>query len=145
VRRRLNMSDKSSNMVGTYLRLEKETRDKINIIAKTRGETVAEVIRRILEKGLNEEIAEQSLDTIISAVRKTVRAELKTTENRLAKLSARSAIAAGTTMYMQRDTLQAFFKAPDKETAAQMAQDRLDNARKMAVHFLRNDEGDEDI
>jgi len=46
---------------------------------------LAAVVRHILSEGLDTEIAEQSLGTINSIVRKVIRAELKATENRLAK------------------------------------------------------------
>jgi hypothetical protein len=48
------------------------------------------VIRRLLEQGSSTEIAAQGLETITTAIRKTIKAELKTTENRMAKLSAKA-------------------------------------------------------
>jgi predicted DNA-binding ribbon-helix-helix protein len=134
------MPDKSSNMVGVYVRLKKETQDKINIIAHTRGDTAAEVIRRILDTGLNVEIAEHSSDTLTAAVRKAIRSELKATENRLAKLSAKAGIAAASAMYLADEIYIAAGSDPQADRAN--SPERLTNIRTRAARYLKEPEGD---
>ncbi len=77
------------------IRLDDETYKALKAIANKRGESMAVVTRRILAKNLGVEIALGASDTLISTVRKAVAAELRKTEDRLAAISSKGAIAAG--------------------------------------------------
>jgi hypothetical protein len=82
------------------VRVSNALMDNLKILAATRHETLAEAMRRILEQGASTEIFTQGMETITTAIRKTIRAELKSTENRIPALAAKAGIAAGTAEQM---------------------------------------------
>jgi len=82
------------------IRVDEELDAMITALAVRRGETKAEVCRRLLRRAAEEEYAEDSLDPVLIAVRKAMADTLKPVEERLAKINAKSAIAAATAMYM---------------------------------------------
>lgn len=69
-------------------------------LAAKRKESKADVVRRLLREGIGKEAAADGLDTISLFLRKIIRNELKPVEERMAKLTAKTAIAAGTSMYL---------------------------------------------
>lgn len=83
-----------------HVRVSSSLHDQLKTLAITRNETVAEVVRRLLEEGSSTEIVAQRLDTITTAIRRTIRSELKSTENRMAKLSAKAVKFAGATIHL---------------------------------------------
>jgi len=88
------------------LRLDKSTENMIEAIAKQRGESNQEVMRRILAKGAADELLLTfGADRLLELVRNAVHDELKPAEERMAKLSAKSAIAAATAMYTNIEVL----------------------------------------
>ncbi|HBQ85650.1 MAG TPA: hypothetical protein DD811_04090 [Syntrophomonas sp.] len=76
------------------IRLDDQTYKALKSIANKRGESMAEVSRRVLAKNLGIEIALGASDTLISTVRKAVATELRKTENRLAAMSYKAGLAA---------------------------------------------------
>jgi len=74
-------------------------------LSARRQETVSSIVRKILEKGLTQEAAESGIDAVTEAVRKAMRDVLRPTEDRLAKLMAKAAVAAATAMYMNVQTI----------------------------------------
>ncbi|MGD0622885.1 MAG: hypothetical protein ABSA82_10565 [Thermacetogeniaceae bacterium] len=138
----LNSGVKPEKLVDLHIRVDKDILDKIITLAGTRRETAAAVIRRTLAAGLNAEIAESSLETITSAIRKAIRAELKSTENRLAALGAKASIAAGTSEHMLTTLFERSISGDISEKRRQ-AKAIHDEARKNAVSGLKQPGGDE--
>lgn len=68
---------------------------QVNIAKK--GETMSYYLRKIISHEVRNDAALTNQDALISAVRKAIRLELKTTENRLANLTAKTAITSATT------------------------------------------------
>lgn len=66
---------------------------------------VTETSRRLLRKAALAEIAENSLDAITPVIRRVMKEELKVTENRLASITAKTSIAAATSMYLNYQVL----------------------------------------
>jgi hypothetical protein len=56
----LNSGINPIKLINLHIRVDKETLDKLNILAGSKKETLASTVRRILITGLNTEIAEQS-------------------------------------------------------------------------------------
>ena len=105
--------------------------DAIGALAQRRGETMADVCRRILERGISNDAAEDGLDTILYAVRKTMKDVLKPTEERLAKINAKTSIAAATSMYLNTQVIA---------NTGHDARAIYEEARKKAVAFVRSTE-----
>ena len=76
------------------IRLDEQTYKALKSIAQKRGESMAEVARRMLSKNLGIEIALGASDTLISTVRKAVATELRKTEDRLAAITYKAGLAA---------------------------------------------------
>jgi len=129
-------------MIDLHLKLAKATVDKVNTLAGIQKETASAIIRRILDAGLDAEIAEQSLGTITSVIRKVIRSELKSTENRLASLGAKATIAAGTSEHMLTTLFVRSISGEISEKQRQ-AKEIHDDARRKAVLSLKHPADDE--
>jgi hypothetical protein len=136
----LNSDVKPEKLIDLHIRVDKATMDKLTIMAGNRKESLATTVRRILIMGLNTEIAEHSSDTLAAAVRKAIRVELKSTENRLAKLSAKAGIAAASAMYLADEIYIAAGSDPQADRAN--SPERLTNIRTRAARYLKEPEGD---
>ncbi|MEW9082399.1 hypothetical protein [Caldanaerobacter subterraneus] len=87
------------------VKVSDETYNLLIDLSARRQETVSSIVRKILEKGLTQEAAESGIDAVTEAVRKAMRDVLRPTEDRLAKLMAKAAVAAATAMYMNVQTI----------------------------------------
>ncbi|AEM79762.1 hypothetical protein [Thermoanaerobacter wiegelii] len=85
--------------------LSEDTYEVLNNLSSRRKESISLIARKILEKGLTEESAKDGMDAVTEAVRKAMRDVLRPTEDRLAKLMAKAAVAAATAMYMNVQTI----------------------------------------
>jgi len=104
-------------------------------LSARRQETVSSIVRKILEKGLTQEAAESGIDAVTEAVRKAMRDILKPAEDRLAKLSAKTAVAAATAMYLNVQTIADM----GKNDAVELYQE----AREKAVAYLKERDDNE--
>lgn len=110
------------------LRLDAELEKMISLLVVAKGEAKAELMRRLLRKAAAEELANELNDYVLPQIREAVRSALTPVEERLAKINAKTSIAAATTMYTNVEVL------------GHLGQDvrRIhENARKKAVAFLR--------
>lgn len=109
-------------------RADDELHRKIKALAERRGVTIADLCRDVMTEAVDRGALEDSLDTLERMLIRVLRNTLKPTEDRLAKLNAKTAIAAATTMYMNTQVI------------ANMGQDArgiYDLARKKSVNYLR--------
>jgi hypothetical protein len=134
---------KKIKLINLHIRVDKETLDKLTILAGSRKEPLASTVRRILIAGLNTEMAEQSLGIVTASIRKVIRAELKSTENRLASLGAKATIAAGTSEHMLTTLFERSLSGDTSEKQRQAKAIHAE-ARKRAVSGLKQLGGDED-
>lgn len=88
-----------------HIRLPDGLGQALRALAVQRKEPVAVVVRNLLSKALAEEAAADGKDVIKDAVRQAMRDVLKPTEERLAKLAAKAAIAAATSMYLNTQAI----------------------------------------
>lgn len=87
------------------IRLEVELEKQITLLAEKRGESKAELCRRLLKKAVEQELASEGIDEIYISVRQAMQDVLKPVEERLAKINAKTAIAAATAMYTNAEVL----------------------------------------
>lgn len=74
-------------------------------LASRRDESISAVARKMLVESITNEAANDGIDKVTEAVRKAMRDVLRPTEDRLAKLMAKAAVAAATAMYMNVQTI----------------------------------------
>ena len=74
-------------------------------LASRRDESISAVARKMLTESITTEAANDGIDKVTEAVRKAMRDVLRPTEDRLAKLMAKAAVAAATAMYMNVQTI----------------------------------------
>lgn len=110
------------------IRLDRELDEQLNALAGMRGEAKAELCRRLLQKAVAHELAQDSIDPILLAVRQAVGDVLKPVEERLAKINAKTAIATATTMYMNQQVF---------EDLGKNGRALHEAARKQAVAFVK--------
>lgn len=114
------------------IRFDAETYNALQLLAQQRGEPVTVIIRRVVKDFLANKSAVNGVDVIASALRRVIRAELKPTEERLAKLNAKTAIGALTSMY-----LNYFIIKEGKFNMGLSPKELYEEARVKAVAHLR--------
>lgn len=115
--------------------LSENTYDVLNNLSSKRKESMSLIARKILEKGLTEEAAKDGIDAVTDAVRRAMRDILKPTEDRLAKLASKAAVAAATAMYLNTQCIADL----GKNNALELYQ----IARTKAVAYLREKDEEE--
>lgn len=116
-------------MIDVHVRVDEDTKENINSLAASRGITQAEAVRQVFREYFSSDFATKSLDVITTIVRSVIRSELKPVENRMAKISAKSAIAGATSMFLNIQTLDDL----GKHDSVEMYQ----KARKKAVAYVK--------
>ncbi|PAD71355.1 hypothetical protein [Paenibacillus campinasensis] len=111
------------------IRFEKDQEAQIHSIMALTGEAKADVVRRLLSKGIEMEMTENALGYVLPQVRRAVSESLKPFENRAAALMAKSTISSATTMYTLLEYLGQTGKVEVKDVHKQ--------ARKKAVAYTR--------
>lgn len=118
------------------VRLPEDTYDALLALASRRQEAISAVARRLLIDSIASEAAADGKDVITDAVRRSMRDVLRPFEDRLAKLSAKAAVAAATAMFLNTQCIADL----GKNNAVELYQ----TARKKAVAYLREKDGDEE-
>ncbi len=99
--------------VACHLALDAETTDTLRSLAARRGETLAEVARRLLRRGLDLEAASDGKAAVEAIVRRVLRQELQQTRD----LAFRGAFEAAVNQLV----LKALFQAVRKEVPVSLA------------------------
>lgn len=102
---------------------------EIKAIALVEDKDVSVLVRSVLNEFIQCYHAERGIDAITGTIRRVIRDELKPVENRMAKLSAKGAVAAATSMYLNVQTIQDM----GKNDAVEL----YDKARSKAVYYIR--------
>lgn len=123
------MQLKEVDMKDFHIFLDDDLDEALKGLAKIRGVNQSEVMRQILREYVSTNSANKSLDVITSVLRSVVRSELKSTENRMAALSAKAAIAGATSMYLNTQAIADM----GKNDSIEMYQ----KARKKAVAYIK--------
>lgn len=90
----MNLPNRKKNLHQFTVRLDDQTYQQLKVHAVNRGESMAEIARRLLVESLQTDNAVTSQNVLLSLVRAAVGKELRRTENRLANLSSKAAISA---------------------------------------------------
>ncbi|MGK5511959.1 hypothetical protein [Brevibacillus formosus] len=115
------------------IRVDSDLKNALLALASRRGETMADVCRKALLDATQKGVLTDGEDAIVKIVRNCLRDVLKPTEERLAKINAKAAIASGTAMWMNMQVLS---------EAGYDAQEVYTKARKKAVAQLQERESE---
>jgi hypothetical protein len=121
-------SKKESKEEWIRFRVDPEMKNNWLALCQKRGESEAELGRKLIAKAIAQEGVQDGLDEIISILRMHLKDILKPTEERLAAINAKTGIAAATSMYLNTQVI------------ANAGQDALkihEDARKKAVAYMK--------
>lgn len=122
-------------MIDQHVYFDPELYKLILAEVNTTGKSFAQVVRELCRDGLTHKNALAGMDIIQSTLRSVVKDVLKPAEERLAKIEAKSAIAAATSMYLNLEVVSNITGQSD-------AIELYNNARKKAVSYVRTPEGE---
>lgn len=127
------INDQIPNLGDPYkLRLELDVEAKLNAVLALTGEKKPDALRRLLRDAVERELADNALGYVLPQIRRAVSEAIRPTEDRVAKISSKAAIAAGTAMYTNLELLGQMGKKDIRDIHK--------NARVKAVAFLRSKE-----
>lgn len=118
-----------------YVCLPEDIYEALVGLASRRKESISAIARKMLTESIAVEAANDGIDKVTEAVRKAMRDVLRPTEDRLAKLMAKTAVAAATAMYMNVQTIADL----GKHNAVEI----YNEARVKAVAYLKERDGNE--
>ncbi|MBL4930671.1 hypothetical protein [Clostridium paridis] len=116
-----------------HLRVNDDIYNKVKNIADKKGESISEVMRKLIEDGLTLEVGNENKDIIASIVREQVNVALKPQVERLAKISSKSGHMSATAAFLN---VQALMDLVPKENRKEV-RTMYEKARKMAVEYMR--------
>lgn len=109
----MNLQSKKKNLHQFTLRLDDQTYRQLKVHAVNRGESMAEVARRLLIGSLQTDNAVSSQNVLLPLVREAISKELRRSENRLANLSSKAAISAMTSENLLVYILKKYMNEPN--------------------------------
>lgn len=130
---KINEKKKRENGSRINVKFTKEDYDTIAGIAAKRGVSMSEVVREWTIQGINGTLTENNMEFIVPIIRKQLQDILSLQVERLAALSAKTCIQAGTSAYLTAEVISRFLP----EAKQIDYQDAYDQARKKAVEYLK--------
>ncbi|NFL43547.1 hypothetical protein FDB61_17930 [Clostridium botulinum] len=121
--------------------IDDKTYEILNNISKSEDKTLAEVTREIIKRGLAAEWVDENKDMVSSIVREELRAVLKPSVERLAKISSKAGHMSATAAFLN---VQALMDLIPKERQRDV-RPMYSKARKMAVDYMKNKTEDWDV
>lgn len=109
-------------------RVSRRTKILIKKMANERGETEAELARQIITNAAEAGALQDSVDALLMVVRSAMKDVIEPHTERLAKLNAKTGIAAATSMYMNTQAVA---------NAGYDAVSIYEESRKKAVKFVQ--------
>lgn len=114
-------------------RLSNDVYKQLDKISKNRDESLSNVIREYISKGLAKDYVEGSKDIISTIVREEMKAVLKPSVERLAKLESKSGHIAATAAFLNVQALMDLVPAERQKEVRIM----FSKARVMAVNYMK--------
>lgn len=113
--------------------VDDDTYEKLINITQVSGDSLAEVSRKLIKKGLAKEFVEDSEDIISKVVRQQLEVVLKPHIERLAALSSKSGHMSATAAFLNVQALIDLVPKENKKNVKTM----YESARKKAVEYMR--------
>lgn len=116
-----------------HLRVDNELYEKITNISNKSGDSIAEVMRKLLRIGLTEKITEDNTDLIATIVRQQMEITMKPHVERLAKLSSKTGHMSATAAFLNVQALMDLVPKDKKKDALEL----YEKARKKAAKYMK--------
>lgn len=113
-----------------------EQYEQIQVLAAKKHTSMNNIVRDYVEVGLNGSLTESNMEFIVPIIREQLEDIMKIHVNRLAALSAKTCVQAGTAAYLNAETLSRFLP----ENQQMDFEEAYDGARKKALRYLKGAE-----
>lgn len=114
--------------------VDDETYEILNNICSYENESLAEVTRKLIKRGLAAEWVDENKDMVTTIIREELRAVLKPSVERLAKINSKSGHMAATAAFLNVQALMDLVPKEKQRPVRQM----YEKARKMAVDYMKS-------
>ncbi len=127
-------NDENSNKERINVTFNADTYNKIKLLAHKQNISMSEVCRRWIEDGLNGTLNVDNIDFLIPIIKEQFKSILDPSINRLAALSAKTCVQAGTAAYLTAETINKFVPLEERMNVLES----YEAARKKAVHYMKS-------
>ncbi len=114
--------------------LDDKTYNTIKEISDSTGDSIAEVSRNLIQKGLAKDYVDDSKDIIASIVREQLEIVLKPKIERLAKIGSKAGHMSATAVYLNVQALQDLVPKELRKNPVEM----YEKARVKAISYMKN-------
>lgn len=128
-----NKKNYDSDFYKSTLRLDRETYQQLKNISEKTGDSMAEVLRNVIKKGLAYEWMDDHQDPLASLIRQQLDIVMKPHVERLAALSSKGSHMAATAAFLNVQALMDLVPPERKKDVREM----YESARKKAVEYMR--------
>jgi len=95
-----------------------EEYEVIRNLASKQNISMSEVVRNFSVQGINGNLTESNMDFLIPIIRDQLKSIIEPSVNRLAALSAKTCVQAGTAAYLTAETINKFVAPSEREDLA---------------------------
>lgn len=113
--------------------IDDKTAEEIEMLSKKTGESISEITRILIKKGLSSGWLDENADMITHIVRQQLEAVMKPHVERLAKLSVKSGIMSATSTFLNVQAFQDLVPADKRKIPVEM----YEKARKKAAEYMK--------
>ena len=103
-------------------------------IAATQNISIPELIRRYTTQGMNGTLTQQNIDFLTPIIRRQLESVIDLRFERLATMTAKTCIQAGTAAYLSAEALNSFVPVQNQRSFI----DAYDAARKKSLQYLKD-------
>lgn len=128
----------SKDFYRTSLSIDMKTYKELSEIAKNRGESLANIIRENIKKGLASEWVDENKDLLSMLIRQQMEVVIKPHIERLAKLSSKTGHMSSTAAFLNVQALMDLVPKERRKNVMEM----YENARKKAVKYMKTNTED---
>lgn len=128
-----------TNKPRIYVTFDLEEYEQIQKFSYKTGDSMSDVVRSWAVQGLNGELNAKNISMITKIIRNELESILNIHTNRLAAISSKTCIQAGTAAYLSAEAILKFVP-PAEQMDVEVS---YEQARKKAVAFLRGNIGEE--
>lgn len=129
----MSEKDKEKDFYRISVTLDKNTYNQLKEIASNRGESLANVMRENIKKGLASNWINENSNMVATLVRQQMEIVLKPHTERLAKLMSKSGHMSATAAFLNVQALMDLVPKENRKDVKGM----YDSARKKAVEYMR--------
>jgi len=118
-----------NDYVEVRIRIKQKDYQAIQIMATNNGESIVNLIRRILSNNISQEIISDNINTISNILRRVIHDITRAENDRLAKLIIKTMKASAVSMYQGTQIIE--------DIGHNKGQDIFDDSLKMAIAYIK--------